>query len=139
MALQQILVPDNPDIVFTTILDGVSYDMRIQWNGRDEAWYLYLAKQNTEYTFKTKITTNTDLVKIHRANDNCPKGILIAIDNMKRYGRINRVGWNTRFNLYYYPKQDKDTLAAFLDATEELNFSVDTTEDTRFTKSAIRL
>ncbi len=139
MAIQKITVPDAPDVAFTVVLDNTAYDLRMHWNGRDEAWYLFVGKQNTDYSFKVKVTTNSDLLKVHRANINCPKGMLIVVDTMKRYGRITRNDLNTRFNMLYLPKEDKDLLETTLDVNEEINFTIDTTEDTRFTKSATRL
>ena len=140
MAFVKLQIPDAPDVVFTTVLDNVAYDIRLHWNNRDESWYLFLGKQNTEYTFKTKITTNSDLLKVHRSNVNCPKGMLLVVDNMKKYGRISRDGWRSeRFSLMYVPESDKDLLESLVDTIEQINYSVDTTEDTRFTKSATRL
>ena len=62
MAFVTLQIPDAPDVVFTCVLDNAAYDLRLHWNGRDQAWYLFLGKQNTEYVFKTKITTNSDLL-----------------------------------------------------------------------------
>lgn len=132
-------IPDSPDVVFTTILDGVAYDLRIQWNTRDESWYLYLARQNNEFAFKTKITTNTDLLKIHRANDSCPKGMLLPIDNMKYYGRISREGWNNnRFSLYYITEDERDIIESYkMDA--DVSIVTDCSDDLRFSISATKL
>lgn len=140
MAFVTLQIPDAPDVVFTSVLDNAAYDLRLHWNGRDQAWYLFLGKQNTEYTFKTKITTNSDLLKVHRSNENCPKGMLLVIDNMKKYGRISRDGWNSkRFSLVYVPESDKDLLETLVDNNEVIYYTIDTTDDTRFTKSATRL
>jgi DNA integrity scanning protein DisA with diadenylate cyclase activity len=69
--------------------------MLLQWNPRDEAWYLSLGKQNQDFLFKTKITTMTDLLKAHRALEVSPKGALIVLDTMKSYGRVTRNGWSS--------------------------------------------
>lgn len=140
MAVVQLNIPDAPDTIFTTILDSVAYDLRLHWNTRDEAWYLYLAKQNNNFIFKTKITTNTDLLKPYRANDNCPKGILVAIDNMKFYGRINRDGWSSgRFSLYYVTEDSRIALEDLNASSSDLQITINTPDESRFTKSATRL
>lgn len=140
MAVVQLNIPDSPDVLFTTILDSVAYDIRLQWNPRDEAWYMYLAKQNNNFIFKTKITTNTDLLKPYRANDNCPKGILVAIDNMKFYGRINRDGWSSgRFSLYYVTEDSRIALEDLNASSSDLQITINTPDESRFTKSATRL
>lgn len=140
MSLVQLNIPDAPDTIFTTILDSVAYDIRLQWNPRDEAWYMYLAKQNNNFIFKTKITTNIDLLKIHRANNNCPKGILVAIDNMKFYGRINRDGWSSgRFSLYYVTEDSRIALEDLNTSSSDLQITINTPDESRFTKSATRL
>lgn len=140
MALLSLQLPDSPDVIFTTILDSTAYDIRIQWNPRDEAWYMYLAKQNNDFIFKTKITTNTDLLKIHRANNDCPKGMLLALDNMKFYGRINRDGWSSgRFSLYYVTEDSRIAIDDLRTSSSDLQITINTPDENRFTKSATRL
>ena len=140
MAVIKLSLPDSPDVVFTTIMDGVAYDLRLQWNDRDEAWYLFVGKQNNDFTFKSKITTGTDILKFHRANNNCPKGALIAIDNMKTYGRIKRNGWSSnRFSLYYVSEDGRLSIMDQAASNADLQITVTTPDETRFTKSATLL
>ena len=140
MAIFSLQLPDYPDTIFTTVLDSVAYDIRLQWNTRDESWYLYLAKQNNDFVFKTKITTNTDLLKIHRANNNCPKGALVAIDNMKFYGRIGRNSWSSgRFSLYYVTEDSRVAIDDLNTSSSNLQITINTPDENRFTKSATRL
>lgn len=140
MSIVQLNIPDYPDTIFTTILDNVSYDLTLQWNDRDEAWYLSLSKQNRDPLFKVKITTVSDLFKPHRALNDCPKGMLVAIDTMKKYGRITRNGWSSgRWKLYYLSESTYQELLDQRNSISELNITVDVENDPRFTPSETRL
>jgi hypothetical protein len=140
VSVEIISIPDSPDVLFTTTLDSVAYDMKLQWNPRDEAWYLSLGKQNQDFLFKTKVTTNTDLLQNHRAFENCPKGVLVALDNMKFYGRITRDGWSSgRWSLYYITEDSFNLIQDLRTSSADMQISIDAEEDTRFTKSATRL
>lgn len=140
MSVVSIAIPDSPDVLFTTTLDRVAYDLRLHWNSRDEAWYLTLGKQNLNPLFKTKVTTNTDLLQNHRALEECPNGILVALDNMKFYGRITRDGWSSgRWSLYYISEDSYNLLQDIRNSSDDLQITVDVEEDPRFTKSASRL
>lgn len=102
MALITIPLIDNPDNSFTVVLDNVSYDMRLQWNGRDEAWYLFCGLANQQFLFKTKLTTASDILMPYRAYEDCPKGYLYIKDSLKKYGRLPRDGFSSgRFKLMY--------------------------------------
>jgi len=137
MSVVSIVIPDSPDVLFTTTLDRVAYDLRLHWNSRDEAWYLTLGKQNLNPLFKTKVTTNTDLLQNHRALEECPKGVLIALDNMKFYGRITRDGWSTnRWSLYYITEDSFQLIQDLQNSTDDIQVTVDVEMDNRFTKSA---
>lgn len=137
MSVVSIAIPDSPDVLFTTTLDRVAYDLRLHWNSRDEAWYLTLGKQNLNPLFKTKVTTNTDLLQNHRALEECPNGILIALDNMKFYGRITRDGWSTnRWSLYYITEDSFQLIQDLQNSTDDIQVTVDVEMDNRFTKSA---
>jgi hypothetical protein len=140
MTISVLSIPDSPNVVFTTILDNIAYDLLLQWNPRDEAWYLSLGKQNLDFLFKTKITTMTDLLKTHRALDTCPKGALIAIDTMKSYGRLNREAWSSgRWQLYYIDEATYNQAISDKTSSSDLSITIDVEDDNRFTKSASRL
>jgi hypothetical protein len=140
MAVFALQIPNNPNVVFTTILDSVAYDIRLHWNTRDEAWYLYFGRQNNNFIFKTKITTNIDLLKAHRANNSCPKGTLVALDNMKFYGRITRDGWSSgRFSLYYVTEDSRIAVEDSNTSSSDLQITINAPDESRFTKSTTRL
>lgn len=111
MSLVEIPTKDLPDYSFTVILDNVSYDFRLQWNGRDEAWYVYVGLSNQEFLVKTKLTSGTDVLSPYRAYDETPKGVLIALDKEKIYGRLARDSFSSgRFSLLYYTEDSVETL-----------------------------
>lgn len=111
MALLSIPIQDSPDSSFTTILDGIAYDFRLQWNGRDESWYLYCGPPNQPFLFKTKVTSGADFLKSYRAYEDCPKGIMLAVDLNKKYGRLQRDSFSTgRFELLYITADSRESL-----------------------------
>ncbi len=96
-----IPVPNEPDTKFSVVLDNRAYDIRLQWNGRDQAWYMYLAITNNTPFMKVKVKTNTDLLRPYLYNSLCPKGVLTVLDSEKVHGRIDRDAWKGRFKLHY--------------------------------------
>jgi hypothetical protein len=102
MSLLQIPVSESPDQSFTVVLDQIAYDIRLQWNNREESWYLYCGVSNRPFLFKVKLTTITDVFKKYRSYESCPKGSLRVIDLNKSYGRLTRDGFSSgRFALQY--------------------------------------
>ena len=111
MALLEISVPDSPDSGFTVILDSISYDLRLQWNGRDESWYMFLGLSNQEYLFKSKLTSGWDILSEYRAYEDTPKGVIVAVDNEKSFGRLQRDSFTSgRFALYYFTEDSTEQL-----------------------------
>lgn len=111
MSLLKIPLRDLPDQSFTVVLDTIAYDIRVQWNGRDESWYVYFGRANQQYLFKTKITNGTDVLRKYRAYDDCPKGILMVLDQEKLYGRLQRDSFNSgRFALLYYTEESANLI-----------------------------
>lgn len=111
MALLRIPVQDNPDNSFTTVLDDIAYDFRLQWNGRDQSWYLYCGLPNQPFLFKTKVTSGNDFLKVYRSYEACPKGIMLAIDVNKQVGRLERDSFSTgRFELLYITADSREAL-----------------------------
>jgi hypothetical protein len=72
---------EDPDTKFSVVLDNRAYDIRMQWNGRDQAWYMYLAITNNTPFMKVKLKTNTDLLRPYLYNSLCPK--LISDSSIK--------------------------------------------------------
>lgn len=88
MALINIPVPNGPDNKFTIVLEGVSYDVRIVWNTRDQAWYISMGLTNNIYKFTSKITTKANILRPYRAYEEVPNGILVALDLIKKRWQI---------------------------------------------------
>lgn len=100
--LINIEIPDDVNQVFSVILDNVVYDIKLMWNVRDEAWYMFFGTQGNTPRFHSKITVGADILRPYVAYDDIPKGILTIVDNEKRYGRISRDAWSSgRFKLVY--------------------------------------
>lgn len=111
MSLLEIPTIDNPDYTYTVVLDSVSYDMRLFWNGRDESWYIFMGLSNQPYVFKTKITNGSDILSKYRAYNDVPKGVLIVLDKEKIYGRLQRDSFaSKRFSLLYYTENEVEGL-----------------------------
>lgn len=142
MALVQIPFSGvEPDETLTVILEGRSYDLRIQYNPRDESWYMYFGLQNLPAKFKTKIRTGVNILENFNAYDDVPKGDLRVVDLNKLYGRIQRDSFSSgRMVLLYLTEASKaatDEFFAFVEATlfdsEVMQITVDTVTDGRFT------
>jgi hypothetical protein len=87
---------------FNVVLEQQSYEITLQYNPRDESWYIYFGLTNLQPIFKTKITNGTDILKKYRAFEDVPKGSLFVIDNQKLDGRLQRDSFSSgRFSLAY--------------------------------------
>ena len=108
MATFTIPIPDSPHPTFTTVLEGVSYDITLHWNSREEAWYISLARAGFTPLFRTKVVNGIDLLRKYRSYANCPKGMLFVNDLEKDWGRLTRDGFSSgRFALYYLDEADR--------------------------------
>lgn len=111
MAVVKIPITVAPYQSFTTVLDNTAYDLQLQWNPRDESWYLSCGLANRPFLFKTKITTATDFLKKYRAYTDCPKGSFRVVDLQKSYGRLDREGFSSgRFELQYITQDSWERL-----------------------------
>src|SRR3990167_1255671 len=124
MAVKQIPVTSKADSVITVVLDNQAYDLRMQWNGRDESWYMYLGKQAAAPKFKTKMRVGYDLLSTFSAYDDVPQGIMLVIDLNKRYGRLQRDSFSSgRMVLLYITEASKEALVD-LNTTSDREFTV---------------
>jgi hypothetical protein len=100
--LLEINIPDDPNTVFSVSLDGRMYDIKLQYNDRDESWYMNFGVQGKQPLFRTKITVGADLLIGYLGYDIVPKGLLYVVDIEKGYGRLDRLGWSSgRYKLRY--------------------------------------
>lgn len=117
MSFIEITVPDKADATQTVVLENAAYNLRTQWNGRDEAWYIYIGLSGQPLSFKDKITNGTILFDRFKYSPACPKGNMYVYDSVKQYGRLQRDSFSTgRFKLYYLDS----VLLAFLRANPSL-------------------
>jgi hypothetical protein len=109
-----LLLPTStlPDYTQTVVLDGVSYDLRLQWNTREEAWYGYLGPTGLPFLIKVKIVNGWDLLRPFKYIEGIPKGELYLIDVVASWGRPTRseVIQLGRFNLVYVTKEESDAV-----------------------------
>lgn len=136
MAVKQIPVTSKADDTITVILDNQAYDLRMQWNGRDESWYMYLGKQAASPKFKTKMRVGYDLLSTFSAYDDVPQGVMLILDLNKRYGRLQRDSFSSgRMVLLYITEASKEALAD-LNTTSDREFTIRADLDSRFTLSS---
>lgn len=98
------LLKDNPDYRITNTIDDTSYDFRVRWNSREEAWYCYVGYAGVDPVAKFKLTVGTDdLLKPYHYLDGCPKGTLFMFDSVTLYGRptYEDTGEDFRYQLLY--------------------------------------
>lgn len=127
------ITEDSPDQIFTLILEGVSYDMRLQWNNRDESWEIFLGRQGQPPMFTSKLTTNADVLKLYKAYEDTPNGVLVVLDSLKKSGRISRDGFTSgRFVLLYITSDTVSDYNQSLIDTFSLDGIFDVSNDTRF-------
>ena len=103
MSLFSLPIADSADTTQTIVLEGVAYDVRLQWNPRDEAWNAFWGVSGEDPKFKFKLVNGLDLLLPYKAYNECPKGELRIVDSERVYGRvgIDNFGIGKRFNLMY--------------------------------------
>ncbi len=103
MSIFSLPISDTADNTQTIVLEGIAYDVRIQWNTRDQAWNAFWGISGEGWKFKFKMVNGLDLFLPYKAYDECPKGFLTILDNERTYGRVGRdnFGIDKRFELLY--------------------------------------
>lgn len=111
MAVYRIPVSESPYQAFSVVLENNNYDVVIQWNTRDESWYISLARSGLVPLFKTKVVNGVDILRKYRAYEDCPKGSLFVYDLVKKFGRLQRDGFSSgRFALQYVDQFDRELI-----------------------------
>lgn len=98
-----------PDQTMRVVLDSVTYEMRFQWNERDESWLVYFGDVGSEPTVSFKLTAFVDVLQPFQYLENIPNGRLMVISYTsfrKRVGRYN-IGFLSELQLFY-ASQDED-------------------------------
>ena len=98
----------TPDEIFTTALEGVKYQIRLRWNTRDEAWYIYIGYEGIEPKFTSKFCAGMNILRGYQATEGVPEGAIILADSEAIYGRPSRndTGIDKRFKILYLTKEE---------------------------------
>lgn len=107
----QIPVYDDVDFIQTVVLDGKSYNIWLQWCGRDESWRMALGRSGKGYTCRFKVVNGIDLLEPYSAYENTPDGHIMCFDTEKYTGRVTKEGLiDGRFILVYLTEEEFDLL-----------------------------
>ena len=90
-------------------LDGQSYILRFDWNGRAGAWYLSIADAEGEPLLTSrKLSTNSPILNRFRFVDGLPPGELIACDFSAQipYAGYTELGPKRGVTLYYFDAEE---------------------------------
>lgn len=79
-----------PDQSFRIVLDSTTYEVRFQWNERDESWLFHFGDVGVTPTVTMKLTAYTDLFAPYRYMENIPAGNLVLIAQRNRRARPSR-------------------------------------------------
>ena len=97
------------DQTMRVVLDSVTYEMRFQWNERDESWLVSLGDVGATPTLSFKLTTVIDILAPFRYLDNVPNGKLVVFSfeqSTKRVGRYN-IGFLSDLQLLYSSPEEE--------------------------------
>ena len=99
------------DQTMRVVLDSQTYEMRFQWNERDESWLVYFWDVGSDPTISFKLTTIFDIFAPFKYLDNIPDGQLRVFSftqSTKRVGRYN-IGFLSDLQLLYSSPDDEVT------------------------------
>jgi hypothetical protein len=102
---------DNVDYLQTVVLEGKSYSVWLQWNGRDESWRMALGSSGDDFRCRFKVTNGVDLLAPYRAYEDTPDGVIRCIDVEKYSGRVDKEGLiSGRYVLVYLTQDENEIL-----------------------------
>lgn len=96
------------DQTMRVVLDSQTYEMRFQWNERDESWLVYFGGVGEDPTISFKLSAWVDCFAPYQYLDNIPAGKLMVIsfnNYKKRVGRYN-IGFLSELQLVYISPED---------------------------------
>ncbi|MDB4311876.1 hypothetical protein N9937_00460 [bacterium] len=110
-----LLLPlaDLPDYLQVVVLDGISYDIRLQYNPREVSWYVYLGLSGQAASVKFKATNGANLLTPFSHITGVPKGRLYLVDTVGTWGRVGRDNFgetDNRFALAYITVEELDAI-----------------------------
>lgn len=81
MIVELSLFPETPLYEYRVSLSGREYRIRVDYNGREDRWYLYLLDAaGALVAGPMKVVCGRDMLGHDRWKADCPAGQLIAID-----------------------------------------------------------
>lgn len=99
------------DQTMRVVLDSETYEMRFQWNERDESWLVSFGDVGQRPTISFKLTTIFDIFAPFKYLENIPSGQLRVFSftqSTKRVGRYN-IGFLSDLQLLYSSPDDEVT------------------------------
>lgn len=99
------------DYTRSVVLEDETFDIRLQFNTREETWYCFLGPTGVEPIIKFKVTVGHDLLTPFKARDGVPKGSLWLVDSVAFFGRVDRTGLDQegRWILVYLTEEEETT------------------------------
>lgn len=91
------------------VLDGVSYTLNLNWNGRVGAWYLSIYSAADEpLLLSRKLATNSPILARFRFVEGLPPGEFFAVDasNSIAYAGYDELGDGLGVKLYYFDAEE---------------------------------
>lgn len=91
------------------VWDNITYELRFQWNERDESWFMSIGDVGSDPILSFKLTSYIDVLKPFRCIEGVPQGRL-CIDSLEkatkeRAGRYN-IGFMLSITLVYYSLEE---------------------------------
>jgi len=96
------------DQTMRVVLDSQTYEMRFQWNERDESWLVSFGGVGEDPTISFKLSAMVDFFAPYQYLENIPSGELMVIsfkNYKKRVGRYN-IGFLSELQLVYISPED---------------------------------
>lgn len=101
---------EDVDVTYTVTLDDVTYDLRLKWNDRDQAWRAAIGLTGEDPSASFKLTNGFNLLKPYQYKETIPPGKLYLVDMISIWGRVgfDDFGIDQRFRLMYIDKGTED-------------------------------
>lgn len=89
------------DQVMRVVLDNETYEMRLQWNERDESWWVSLGPLGDDPLVCRKVCNCQDILDGLHYRDDLPKGRLMVLSfkDEQYWGRVGRYNLGARSEL----------------------------------------
>ena len=135
MAILEITTPNTPDSIFTVMLEGRAYDLRLQWNTRDASWYLGVTTQQNLNKITVKLTNGLNSLRPYSAYAEVPSGYLTVVDKVKRHGRLERDSFSSgRFSLIYLTEDELDSFEQLSNESFDYSSIIRVDQNSKFKK-----